>query len=211
MRRLTTPRSAAVAGVLFAVLFAASLVLMRSAIPDDPFAQIGWVSSGRARIGAALVLAPVAGISFLWFIGVMRDLLGDLEDRFFSSVFFGSGLLFLAMTALSMAIAGAIVMTAEVPAVATNGLIYFGRSLMLQVSNVWALRMAAVFMVSLATIWIRTGLMPRWLAVLTYLLAAMLIVVVSFSLWITLVFPAWVFGISVFVLLVRHRDGSKPG
>lgn len=137
LRRLTTPRSAAVAGVLFAVLFATSLVLLRSAIPDDPFAQTAWVGSGRTRIAAALVLAPMAAVSFLWFIGVMRDVLGDLEDRFFASVFFGSGLLFLAMTAVSMAIAGAILTIAEVPELAANGLIYFGRSLMLQVSNVW--------------------------------------------------------------------------
>ncbi len=189
------------------MLFAASLVLLRSAIPDEPFAQIAWVSSGRTRIGAALVLAPLAGIAFLWFIGVMRDLLGDLEDRFFASVFFGSGLLFLAMTAVSMAIAGAILMTADIPAVATNGLIYFGRSLMLQVSNVWGLRMAAVFMISLATIWLRTRLMPRWTVVVTYLVAVTLMVVVSLSLWIALVFPAWVCVISVLVL-VKNRPSA---
>ncbi|PQP43171.1 hypothetical protein [Mycolicibacterium austroafricanum] len=207
-RRLTTPRSAAVAGVLFAVLFAASLVLLRSAIPDDPFAQIAWVNGGRTRIGAALVLAPMAAIAFLWFIGVMRDVLGDFEDRFFASVFFGSGLLFVAMTAVSMGIAGAILTITEIPGVASNGLIYFGRSLMLQISNVWGVRLAAVFMISLATIWIRTGLMPRWTAVITYLVAALLIVVVSLSLWVTLVFPAWVGAVSLMVLFTRpgpHR------
>ena len=41
--------------------------------------------------------------------------------------------------------------------------IYFGRALMLDINNVYALRMAGVTMMSLATIWIRTGLMPRWL------------------------------------------------
>ncbi|MDW5612961.1 hypothetical protein [Mycolicibacterium sp. D5.8-2] len=202
-RRLTTPRSAAAAGVLFAVLFATSLVLLRSSIPDDPFAQIAWVSGGRTRIGAALVLAPMAAIAFLWFIGVMRDVLGDFEDRFFASVFFGSGLLFVAMTAVSMGIAGAILTITEIPGVASNGLIYFGRSLMLQISNVWGVRLAAVFMISLATIWIRTGLMPRWTAVITYLVAALLIVVVSLSLWVTLVFPAWVGAVSLMVLFTR--------
>jgi hypothetical protein len=214
-RRLTTPRSAAVAGVLFAVLFAASLVLLRSAIPDDPFAQIAWVRDGRTRIGAALVLAPMAAVAFLWFIGVMRDVLGDLEDRFFASVFFGSGLLFVAMVAVSMGIAGAILTVTEIPEVASNGLIYFGRSLMLQISNVWGVRLAAAFMISLATIWIRTGLMPRWAAVITYLVAAALIVVVSLSLWVTLVFPAWVGAVSLMVLFARpgsHRhDGNAVG
>ncbi len=208
VRRLTTPRAAGVAGILFAGLFASSLVLLRSAVPDDPFAQISWVTQGETRIGAALVLAPLAGIAFLWFIGVVRDQLGDLEDRFFGSVFLGSGLLFLAMVAVSMAIAGAILTLAETPALASNGLVYFGRSLMLQISNVWGVRFAGVFMISLATIWIRTRLMPRWLAFVTYLLAVTLLLVVSRSLWITLVFPAWVCGISIFILIGSRTDLS---
>jgi hypothetical protein len=209
VRRLSTPRAAAVAGILFAALFATSLALLRSAVPEDPFADITWVTSGDTRIRAALVLAPLSGIAFLWFIGVIRDQLGDLEDRFFGSVFVGSGLLFLAMVAVSMAIAGAILMVAEIPAMASNGLVYFARSVMLQISNVWGVRFAGVFMISLATIWIRTGLMPRWLAIVTYLLALTLLIVVSRSLWITLVFPAWVCAISVFILTqnsAAHRD-----
>ena len=73
VRRLRTPRAAAVAGILFAVLFALSLVLLRSAVPDDPFAQIAWVTRGETRISTALVLAPLAGIAVLWFIGVVRN------------------------------------------------------------------------------------------------------------------------------------------
>lgn len=51
---------------------------------------------------------PFAGIAFLWFIGVIRDRLGDHEDRFFASVFLGSGLIFLATVFVAMAIAGAL-------------------------------------------------------------------------------------------------------
>jgi hypothetical protein len=29
---------------------------------------------------------PFAGIAFLWFIGVLRDRLGEFEDRFFATV-----------------------------------------------------------------------------------------------------------------------------
>ena len=108
VRRLSTRRAAAVAGIMSASLFASSLALLRSAIPDDPFAQIAGVTSGDTKIRAALVLAPRDGIAFLWFIGVIRDQLGDLEDRFFGSVFLGGGLLFLAMVAVSMAVAGAL-------------------------------------------------------------------------------------------------------
>jgi hypothetical protein len=79
---------------------------------------------------------------------------------------------------------------------------------MLQISNVWGVRFAGVFMISLATIWIRTRLMPRWLAFVTYLLAVTLLLVVSRSLWITLVFPAWVCGISIFILIGSRTDLS---
>ncbi|KAF0961121.1 hypothetical protein MLGJGCBP_05780 [Rhodococcus sp. T7] len=49
---------------------------------------------GNSQIAAALFLAPIAGIAFLRFIGVLRDRFGDLEDRFFATVFLGSGLPF---------------------------------------------------------------------------------------------------------------------
>lgn len=209
-RRLRTPRAAAVAGILFAALFATSLVLLRSAVPIDPFADISWVSRGEARIRLALILGPLAAIAFLWFIGVIRDQLGDLEDRFFATVSLGSGLLFLAMVAVSMSIAGAILIVAQTPVFASNGLIYFARSLMLQISNVWGVRFAGVFMISLATIWIRTGLMSRWLALVTYLLAASLLLVISYSLWITLIFPVWVCVISVVILVRTPRAITYP-
>ena len=56
---------------------------------------------------------PFAGIAFLWFIGVLRDRLGELEDRFFATVFFGSGLLFLAMLFASAAVAGGIIIAGQ--------------------------------------------------------------------------------------------------
>ena len=106
-RSLTTPRSAAIAGVLFALLYGASLALIRHSIPADPTADAGvWLESNAGRISLALNLVPYAGIAFLWFIGVIRDRLGDLEDRFFATVFLGSGLMFLALTFVGAALAG---------------------------------------------------------------------------------------------------------
>ena len=76
---------------------------------------------------------------------------------------------------------------------------------MLQISNVYALRMAGVFMISLGTIWLRTGAMPRWLAAATYALAAVLLFVISLSLWVALVFPAWVLMVSLLILVRQRR------
>lgn len=206
VRRLTTPRSAALAGILFAVLFSTSIVLLRIAFPADLSTNTGWMEIGAKRIELALTLMPFAGITFLWFIGVVRDKLGEFEDKFFSSVFFGSSLLFLSMVFISMAIAGGIL--SSVRQGIQQDVIIFGRDVMLQINNVYALRMAGVFMISLGTIWWRTGLMPRWLAICTLLLALILLTIINLSLWIALIFPAWVFMISVYIL-VNQLQSSK--
>ena len=209
--RLTTPRSAALAGIAFALLFAASLIFLRLSIPSDLTGETDWIAQARGRLSIALVLMPFAGVSFLWFIGVIRDRFGELEDRFFSTVFFGSSLLFIGMVFVGMAVAGALVATVSVDGNYTidPDVVLFGRALMLQISNVYALRMAGVLMFSLGTIWRHTRLMPRWLVGLTYLLASSLLLVVSLNLWITLLFPAWVLLVSVYVLLQSHR-GQTP-
>ena len=206
-QRLTTPHAAGIAGIVFSVLFCASIVLLRTALPRAGLGVTAWAHQDGGRVGIALGLMPFAGIAFLWFIGVIRDLLGDYEDRFFSTVFFGSGLLFLAMVFVSSGVAGATLASAKHSASQSSEaqVVYFGRVVMLQVSNIYALRMAGVFMISLGTIWWRTGLMPRWLAVISYLVALTLLVVISLSLWLVLLFPAWTFVVSVLILDRNRR------
>jgi hypothetical protein len=209
-RRLTTPRAAAIAGILFGVLFSASLILLRSAIPAHPFSSPEWIEQGARRITFALELMPFAGIAFLWFIGVLRDRLGNFEDQLFSTVFFGSGLLFLAMVFVSMAIAGGLIAGSQLhpEIIYDNQVIYFSRAIMFQLSNVYALRMAGVFMLSLGTIWLRTRLFSRWLIILTYLLAVALLLIINLNLWVVLIFPAWVVVISIEILLLRLKQPS---
>jgi hypothetical protein len=210
IRRLTTPRAAAIAGILFSLLFSTSLVLLRSAIPMNLTAGTEWLETGSGRINTAMILMPFAGIAFLWFIGVVRERIGKYEDQFFSTVFLGSGLLFLAMVFISMAIAGGLIASYRLNAGETVDIriIYFARAVMIQLSNVYALRMASVFMISLGTIWWRTGLMPRWLAVITYLLALTLLLVINLNLWVTLIFPAWVLLIDIYILYNNQRKQS---
>lgn len=213
IERLKAPRAAAIASILFALLFAASINLIRLNIPADFSGEASWIKSGYRPLQIALVLMPFAVIAFLWFIAVIRDRLGEQEDQFFATVFFGSSLLFLAMVCVSMAIAGGILVVANstLDESLNHDAIAFGRAVMLQISNVYALRMAAVFMISIATIWLRTGLMPRWLTLATYILALLMLVVVSLNLWVVLVFPAWVFTISVFILTMNARSPQRNG
>ena len=206
---LKTPRAAAVAGIIFAVLFTTSVVLIRLAIPEELSGTntAAWLRGNTTTITLALTLVPFAGIAFLWFIGVVRDRLGKLEDQFFSTVFFGSGLLFLAMIFASAAIAGGILESYAIAAdtLTKSGVITFGRAIMYTITKVYAIRMAGMFMIWLGTIWIRTRVMPRVFVVLTYAVALLLLVSSDFTSWLILVFPAWVFVISVFILVVSLR------
>jgi hypothetical protein len=206
-RRLTTPRAAAVAGIVFSVLLTVTYALLRSSVPEDPKDSGEWLAGNVDRVNFALWLVPFAGIAFLWFIGVIRDRLGVFEDRFFSSILFGSGLLFIAMTFIATALAGALIAAYQKNPVAIieNGLYTLERETIFRVTNVFGVRMAGVFMFSAGTIWLRSGTMPRWLVVATYLTAAIQIFSLGFTLWFTLLFPAWVLIISIHFLVHPPR------
>jgi hypothetical protein len=192
-----------VAGVLFAILFGATLILIRVKMPEGLGDSTEWLDSERGGILTATRLMPFAGISFLWFIGVVRDGFGRYEDRFFATVFLGSGLLFLAMMFVSTAVAAALVATnAGVTDPAAHvEVIAFGKMIVVSAAKTYAIRMAAVFMISLATIWLKTGLMPRWLVAVSYLVALGLLIAGDVSMWLTLAFPVWVLVVSALILL----------
>jgi hypothetical protein len=193
LRRLSTPRAAALAGVLFALLFGTALILIRTALPEGAAEGAQWLDGASTRLRIASIFMPFAGIAFLWFIGVVRDGFGRFEDKFFSTVFIGSGLLFLAMMFAASAVGMALAHSS--PEAAT-----FGQMLLLAFGKTYALRMAAVFMISLATIWLKTGLMPRWLVGVTYLVAVALLLGSDISMWLTIAFPSWVLVVSLLLL-----------
>ncbi|WP_237570413.1 hypothetical protein [Mycolicibacterium lacusdiani] len=214
---LRTPRAAAAAGVLFAVLFGTSLTLIRTALPEGAAPGSQWLIDGSVHLRVASILMPFAGITFLWFIGVVRDGFGRLEDKFFSTVFIGSGLLFLAMMFVVVGVGAGLQASSAliVDPTVNDEVATFGRAMLLTISKTYALRMAAVFMISLATIWLRTGLMPRWLVGATYALAVVLMVASDISMWMTMAFPIWVLVVSLLLLNragvidLRHDD-VKP-
>jgi hypothetical protein len=203
LHTLTTPRAAALAGVVFALLFGATLVLIRMNMPEGLADSTDWLDHRRGGIFTATMLMPFAGISFLWFIGVVRDSFGRYEDRFFATVFLGSGLLFLTMMFVATTVAAALVASDKVvtdPA-AHAEVVNFGAMIVLAASKTYAIRMAAVFMISLATIWLRTGLMPRWLVAVSYVVAVALLIASDVGMWVIMAFPIWVLVVSALILL----------
>jgi hypothetical protein len=211
---ISSPRAAAVAGIVFALLLTVALALVRSATPSDPKTAGDWLADGSRRkaVLVGLNLLPFAAIAFLWFIGVVRDRIGEGEDRLFATVFLGSGLLFVAMLLSAAAVAGGLLFTADDTAIAASqpGIWAFGRRVTNTVMNVYAMRMAAVFIMATTTLAVRLRLIPRWLALVGYLTAAALLLTVGIIPWLELLFPAWVFVFSVHILVVnmRARDAS---
>ena len=51
--------------------------------------------------------------------------------------------------------------------------------------------------------------MPKWLALLSYTVALVLLFAVSQSLWIVLIFPAWVFLVSSYILITHLRPPRR--
>ena len=208
---LKTPRSAAIGGIIFAVLYGASMVLINISLPHEPAAGFPWLETDVRTITLALNLIPYAGIAFLWFIGVIRDLLGDLEDRLFATVFLGSGLLFLALTFIGAALAGGLLSSyaIESSVLIKNGVLTYNRSVLHHLFNIYAIRMAGVFMISLASIWLRTHMMHRNWAFLTYGLALVLLLSIDYTMWVTLIFPGWVLVVSVYILIRNLRNQPR--
>jgi hypothetical protein len=208
---LQTPRAAAIAGIAFAVMLGVSIALMRASIPAEPSDAGEWLTdAGRRRaFSLALNLIPFAGIAFLWFIGVVRTRIGDAEDRFFASVFLGSGLLFLAMLFATAAIAGGIVETGSAASGSPDPEVWeFGRRTTYTLTNVYAMRMAAVFIISTTTIGLRVAILPRWLVVFGFASAVLLLIGSSAVPWLTMAFPTWVLVLSAHILVTDLRSGA---
>jgi hypothetical protein len=80
------------------------------------------------------------------------------------------------------------------------------------VHNAYALKMAGVFMISTSTLFIRTQIIPRWMAFLGYGLAGVMLLRISHLDrlgWVALAFPLWVLLISLYILIDNYRHVSE--
>ena len=192
-------RSAAIAGIVFSLLLMATMIMMRLALSEDSLEALRSDESRRTLIRLSLNLVPFAGIAFLWFIGVVRERLGEIEDRLFSTVFLGSGLLFLAML-FAGAVSASDLMEMLAGSNVNADVWAFGRNNAQALISVYALRMAAVFTLSVSTVTLRAGAVPRWVLYLGYLAALVLLLAAAEQKWAQLVFPAWVLLLSITIL-----------
>ena len=209
-QHLKTPRAAGIAGIAFSALFLTTHLLIRSAIPPYGQGSAMEVVRHSHTIARSLNLVPFAGIAFLWFVAVLRDHLGEFEDRFFATVFFGSGLLYIAMFFASAALGGGLlgVLSRGTENFVPNATYAISRAEIDQMLNIYGIKMAAVFMISFSTIALRTRIIPRWLAFLGWALALLLLVSIGTMAWAPMVFPLWVFLLSIRILIEKFRSPS---
>jgi len=214
-RRLRSPRSAAVAGILYSLLTTISILLMSNMVAAAP-AAIGreWLETWSDTASLIRVLVPFAGIFFLWFTGVIRERIGDREDRFFATIYFGSAIAIIVLSfiwaAALGAIFGAYALAADV--LVDNDISIFGFALMGQFTGNYIVRMAGVYMLSIGTVWSKAEVMPRWLTILTFIVALGFLFFASVIREARFIFPAWVFLVSVYFLILNYRRPNEaPG
>lgn len=213
---IRTPRAAAVAGVLFALLLISSEVLVWRYVPSVSTVAPAEVARHSKTLALAMHLRAFSGIAFLWFMGVVRNRLGKLEDQFFATVFLGSGMLYVAMMFIGGVVASAAIrILASGSGVSlTSGTYDLARAEVDTITIIYATKMAGVFMISTSTIFMQTRLVPRWMAVLGYALAFVLLLSAGSVNWLASVFPLWVLIISGYVLIqdrfsAAHTAASK--
>jgi hypothetical protein len=210
---LRTPRAAAIAGIVFSTMLIQAFWLLRISIPAESLISKEGLGDHARTITIALSLIPLSGIAFLWVIGVVRDRLGQREDRLLATVFLGSGLLFLAMLFAAAAVASAAVIAfnATPDQAVDPRMLAFARTLVSELMNVYATKMAGVFMFSTSTIVIYTEVAPRYTGYLGYGLALFLVFGSHYFEWSFFVFPLWVLLLSAHILAddLRRPSGVR--
>ena len=210
---LRTPRAAAIAGIVFALLLGTAFVLLRIAIPASPSDASNWLDDPwrKNSLVVALNLVPFAGLAFLWFIGAVRDRIGAAEDRFFATVFLGTGLLFVSMLFVASAVSGGLIAAeARTGSKISPDVWRFGRHTTTLVLAVYAMKMAGAFTIVTTTIGRRLGILPRWLALLGAVVGVVLLLTVESFAWVEILFPAWVLILSIYLLVHAPSNGAAP-
>jgi hypothetical protein len=207
-KRIRSPRSAALAGIVYSGLLITSMLLITgiSQVPIDAI-DLEWLENRADSVSVALNLIPFAGIAFLWFTGVIRDHIGDREDRFFATVFLGSGIALVVLLFVYAATIGAVfgIRSLAKHLMTDNDIYIFAFMFMNEILGNYILRIAGVYMLSIGTIWTRAEVMPRWLTLLTYLGALIFLFFSGSIREARFAFPAWVFLTSVYILITNRR------
>lgn len=209
----------ALAGFAFSVLFVIAWLLLRaspsfSSTDDELTSYYLDPDQRRNSAIAGLYIIPLASIAFIWFMAALRDRYlraASRENTILSTAQVVAGALVVTSLFTIAAVELAVVWLAETGELfdidAARGLLAIGQS----TSDIMALRSAAVFVGVSATRAVRSGLFPRSYGVLSMVTALALLLVYNALPGVALLFPAWVAGSSVLILLRRRAIDVADG
>lgn len=202
-------------GAVFSILFLGSLWLIHSAPRprDGEQAYIDFYSGdGRHKIViAGLYVLPFAAVAFIWFIAALRQWVAHSTRRgsqMIGTVQLVSGIAFIT---LALASAASTTMPAALaqltdekvdPSLARDFPLY-GNVLLL----IFGVRMAAIFVMTTTNISSKSGLMPRWFAIASIIVALFLLLSATLSVWLAALFPLWVLALGVLIIVQAYRTG----
>jgi hypothetical protein len=209
----------AVVGLAHSVLFLTAFWLFsRGPGPDatdEEYVQY-YASDDERRLllVAGLYLMPFAGIAFIWFIVAMRAwAVGYIrrENAILSNVQLVSGIIYTTLFFTAAASSTVSAASAEFNDVIDPEIArlfpQYGRALLL----VFAMRMAAMFVLTTTNIMRPTRAIPRWFSIIGYVVAIFLLLSASFNPWLVVVFPVWMTAFCVIIFRKARRipvDGS---
>ena len=208
-KKVRSIEAASIAGIAYAVLAFIALTLLTRlpslSLSSEEIAAWYEDAANRAPVVIGLNLAAISSVAFLWFIAVIRRRVGDREDRFFATVFLGSGILYVGMWLVAATLLAAAAVAPDLFAdaavdKASHTLMAGTAGGLLLVAGP---RVQAVFVLTTSTLILRTGVMPRWLAYFGYVMGLALFITPLIIQPIGLGFPAWVFIVSVTILFSR--------
>jgi len=217
--RVRSVESAAIAGVVYAILAVLALSLLRrfpeAVLSDDEL--LAWFDDSNRQAASllGLNLASISSIAFLWFVAVIRRRLGDREDRFFGTVFLGSAIVYVvtflvaAVTLASAAVAYQLFDGAAMDRGAATLMGGVSGALLLVAGP----RIQAVFVFTTSTLILRSGVLPKWLAYFGYFTGLILFITPLVIQPVGIGLPVWVLVVSLTMLVSRSRPGgaTAPG
>jgi hypothetical protein len=207
----------ALVGFAHAALFLIA-ILMFSQAPGTRASDaevIDFYSSNDRRwvLMAGLYLLPFAGIAYIWFIVALRAWARGYirrENALLSNVQLVAGIIYTGLLFVASASSSVSATVAEFddqidPALARQ-FPQFGNALLL----VFAMRMAAMFVLTTTNIMRTTGLFPKWFTIAGYLVAAFLLFSASLEAWLVVVLPLWIVAFCA-IVVVRARRIPRNG
>jgi hypothetical protein len=211
----TYARMAGGSGLVFALLFTVALMLVHRApalgVPDSSYTHFYTSGDHGALVTFGLYVVPFAGIAFLWHLTTLRLLIQALHGsppQIPLGLQLASGVVFVCMLFAGAAAVGAVALLVQLttaplpePGVA-RALSGVGYGLVF----VYGIRAAGMFMITTTSLLRAGGLLPGWLAVLSYLTAVFLLVSTTFHPVLALIFPAWVVLLGVVLLWGAGRS-----